>query len=98
MSLMETRVEAGIPFVILTLISTPILFLWAINGVGKNIVRYIVATVMIGTLVVSWVLVVSFGAFNYAGQLGLAIGFLVAITAFFVPTLHKRWVSDEIDS
>lgn len=90
--------EAGIPFALLTLLSSQILLLWAKNGVGKRSVRYTVAALMLGTLGASWALVLSFGAFNDVGQLGLVVGFLVAATAFLVPPLHKRWATDDIDS
>lgn len=89
--------EAGIPLAILTLLSVPIVLIWAKFGVGKKSTRCIVATVIIGILCTSWVLVLNFGSFSNIGQLGVAVGCLVGICALFVPQIHRRWTKTEID-
>lgn len=90
--------EAGLPFLILSLMSTALLLLWGKNGSGSSRSRWGIACSMIGSLLLCWFLVGKFGVFSAVGGNSLLIGFAITIAAFAVPSFHKKAVLRDIDS
>lgn len=87
--------SAGLPLFILSTLATIILVVWLRCGAGRKIHRAWIAASLLVTLVVSWVTLLSYGAFHPVGSWGMAVGFVVSIVTFIVPMVYNKAQSNE---
>lgn len=87
--------SAGIPLLILSVLSTIILVVWLRNGAGHKTHRVIAVGFLLVILFLSWVALLSFGVFHPIGSWGMGAGFIASISAFFVPILYNKLCSNE---
>lgn len=86
--------SAGIPLLILSVLSTIILVAWLHKGAGHKTHRVIAVGVLLVILLLSWVALLSFGVFHPLGSWGMSVGFIASIFAFFVPMLYNELCSN----
>ena len=82
--------SAGLPLLILSLLSVIILVVWSRHGSGQRNFRVTATTIIILSLVASWAALLTFGVFHPVGSWGMALGFVISIGAFFVPIVPNR--------
>lgn len=87
--------SAGLPLLILSILSTIILVVWLRNGAGHRTHRMTAVCVFLVVLFLSWVALLSFGVFHPIGSWGMGVGFITSILAFFVPMLYNKLLSNE---
>ena len=82
--------SAGLPLLVLSILSIIILVVWSRNGSGQRNTRIIVTAIIILSLVVSWSTLLAIGVFHTVGSWGMGLGFIISIGAFFVPIIHNK--------
>jgi Na+/phosphate symporter len=87
--------SAGLPLLILSVLSTIILAVWLRNGAGDKTHRITAASVLLVILILSWVVLLSFGVFHPIGSWAMGVSFIASIVAFFVPLVYNKWCSNE---
>ncbi|KPZ67637.1 hypothetical protein AN944_03979 [Shewanella sp. P1-14-1] len=87
--------SAGLPLLILSVLSTIILVVWLRNGAGDKTHRITAVGVLLVILALSWVALHSFGVFHPIGAWGMVVGFTASIAAFFVPVVYSKWCRNE---
>ena len=82
--------SAGLPLIIVNILSIFIITLWVFNGSGGLKTRAIIGIVFLISLLVCWYFVVTFGVFHDFGSLAMSLAFLVSIVSFFIPVVSNK--------
>jgi hypothetical protein len=84
--------NAGMPLLILSLLSIVVVTTWRFKGTGDAGRRRTMATGWGVVLVACWAAVFALGSTDPLGSVATTLAFVVALAGLFVPQLHK-WVS-----
>lgn len=84
--------NAGMPLLILSLLSIVVVVTWRIRGSGDATRRRNVASAWGVVLVACWAAVLALGSADPRSGVATGLAFFVALAGLFVPQLHK-WVS-----
>ena len=79
-----------IPFCILSFLALIILVVWMRNGSGNKSIRANIASILILSIIASWISLFSFGGMHRLGQWGMIVGILLSILSFFVPLIYNK--------
>jgi len=82
--------EAGLPLLVISFLAGCVLLAWQFGGQGLRTRRAVIAGFVVAGLAVCWALLLSFGIFHPAGKSAAAVGFMLAISALFVPWLWRQ--------
>lgn len=84
----------GAAFVLLlvpSLMATLIMVTWMRKGAGRKKTRIQVGVPVLIAIISSWLFILSFGGLHPLGNLGLTIGLLVSVLAFFIPIFYDKF-------
>jgi uncharacterized membrane protein len=84
--------SAGLPLLILSILSIVVVVTWRLKGGGDPGRRRTVATVWGVLLAASWAAVLALGSADPRGSGATVLAFVVALAGLFVPQIQK-WVS-----
>jgi uncharacterized membrane protein len=84
--------SAGLPLLILSILSVVVVVTWSLKGDGEAGRRRTVASVWGVLLVACWAAVLALGADDPRAGAATAVAFVVALAGLFVPQLQK-WLS-----
>jgi peptidoglycan/LPS O-acetylase OafA/YrhL len=84
--------SAGLPLLILSILSIVVVVTWRIKGDGDAGRRQTIATAWGLLLAASWAAVMALGSDDPRGSAAALLAFVVALAGLFVPQLHK-WAS-----
>jgi hypothetical protein len=81
--------SAGLPLLAISVIACVVMIAWQFGGVGSRVRRLIVASLTLGGLGVSWLVLLGVGVFHPAGAAAMGTGFVLAFVSLFVPWLWR---------
>jgi hypothetical protein len=84
--------NAGLPLLILSILSIVVVVTWRIKGAGDAGRRQTVATAWGLLLATSWAAALALGADHRLGSGAAVLAFVVALAGLFVPQIQK-WMS-----
>lgn len=84
---------AGLPLMIVSIISGIVIFSWILKGSGSQQKRLIYGGVLMFSVVICWILLISFGMFSDIGKYAMAGGFVISIIGLFFPVVWNRLIT-----
>lgn len=87
--------SAGLPLLLITLLSNIILAIWAFYGKGRRIFRLVAAGALLIGQLACWVIIMRFGVFHDYGSAAMGAAFLLSTVTFFVPYVGNKFVKSD---
>lgn len=84
--------NAGLPLLILSLLSIVVVVTWRIRGPGEAGRRRVISSAWGLALVACWAAVLALGSADPRAGVATAIAFVVALAGLFAPQI-QRWLS-----
>jgi len=81
--------SAGLPLLILSVLSSLIVAMWVLFGPGPRPQRLTIAVAFFVALALSWALLISFGALHHVGMYAVTCGFLVGLGGLALPLVWR---------
>ena len=88
--------SAGLPLLVLSVLSLVVLFTWAVHGPGSRTVRITISAAFAMCLLLCWVVLLLVGVFQDAGLYAMGAAFILSLSALFVPVAWRRLMSRSV--
>jgi len=85
--------SAGLPLLIITLLSCIVIGVWFFRGPAPQLARKLTAAGIVAMQVLCWAALGYFGVFSAWGQTAMGAAFVVSIMSLFVPWLWRVLVA-----
>jgi len=83
--------SAGLPLLILTILSVNILMIWSFLGTGNKKIRILITISIFTLIAVSWFLIQHFGVFHPVGSSAMGFAFIISMGAVFIPIVFNKF-------
>ena len=86
--------SAGLPLLLVSILAGCVILLWILNGSGPQQKRLMYGGLLIFSVVICWILLISFGVFTEIGKYAMAGGFVISIIGLIFPAVWNRLITE----